>query len=137
MNDLLDRFVAAHRERVQSESGALLSWVPEGDYLSVFFCDEPYYADSVDDFLTAYRSLETQDLIGCKIKGLSCLAMDLQHQIAVVDGDVELRLVLQSAMDRSSEADSSVIRRWYYDLEQRAVALHLRVPRGAFERRAG
>lgn len=87
--------------------------------------------------MTACRSLETQELIGCTIKGLSSLAIDLQHQIEVADGDVELRLVMQTAMGHSSESDSSAIRQWYYDLEQRAVVLHLRVPCGAFERRAG
>ncbi len=41
----------------------------DGDYISVFFNDERCYAVSLNEFLTVYHSIRTDDLVGCKING--------------------------------------------------------------------
>jgi hypothetical protein len=42
----------------------------DGDSLVFYFKDEESYGERVDNFLTVYRSIETDSLVGCQIKGL-------------------------------------------------------------------
>ena len=41
-----------------------------GDFLTYFFRDDRAYEQRVDELLTIYLSMETDELVGCKIKGV-------------------------------------------------------------------
>jgi hypothetical protein len=41
-----------------------------GDALTLFFKDEESYAERIDSLLTVYRSVKTEEVIGCEIKGV-------------------------------------------------------------------
>jgi len=42
----------------------------QGDFLTFFFRDDDAYEKRVDDLLTIYLSESTNELVGCKIKGV-------------------------------------------------------------------
>jgi hypothetical protein len=45
----------------------------DGDFLSVFVRDSSCYAERVDDTLTIYKDDDTDELVGCKLKGIKTL----------------------------------------------------------------
>jgi hypothetical protein len=49
----------------------------------------------LSDHITLYRSLETNEIVGCRIKGISGILEDLPNYIRVKgrNGDVELSLI--------------------------------------------
>jgi hypothetical protein len=118
----LEKAIESRQADLALHSGPMLSYVPRGDYLSVFFLDESYYAERIDDFLTVYRSMESDLLIGCKVKGVSLLAKNVQNEITIDDDDVSL-LVLLPATEANAEA-----KKHYYDVCRKAEILKLTVP---------
>jgi hypothetical protein len=42
----------------------------DGDYVTYFATDELAFEERIDQLLTIYRCMETNALIGCKIKGV-------------------------------------------------------------------
>jgi hypothetical protein len=43
---------------------------PEGDSLTFYFRDDESFAERIDDFLTVYKSIDSNELVGCQVKGL-------------------------------------------------------------------
>jgi hypothetical protein len=43
---------------------------PDGDFLTFYFRGDEHYAERVDELLTIYLSMDGDELIGCKIKGV-------------------------------------------------------------------
>jgi hypothetical protein len=67
---------------------------PDGDFLTLFLQDEEYYAERVDELLTVYHSIATDELIGCEIKGVQRLLETLgEFGMSVEDADVELKFL--------------------------------------------
>ncbi len=54
-------------------------YCPDGDFLTFYMKDEECYAQRVDEHLTVYKSTETDELVGCKIKGVLDLIKSLQN----------------------------------------------------------
>jgi hypothetical protein len=42
----------------------------QGDYVTYYFRNDPCYAQRVDDLLTVFLTFDTNELVGCKIKGI-------------------------------------------------------------------
>ena len=42
----------------------------DGDFVTFYFADDEAYEDRADALVTLYRSFETGNLVGCKIKGV-------------------------------------------------------------------
>ena len=49
---------------------AVPHYFPVGDYVTYYFRDERCYEERVDDLLTVYLSMTTNEVVGCKIKGV-------------------------------------------------------------------
>lgn len=92
-----------------------------GDYLEVFFDDEEYYSDWIDDTLTVFRSLETHELNGCKICNVSFLAQNVSMMMEVKEDRVKLRFLLLNAMGTKPS------REMYWNLEERAGELPVEI----------
>src|ERR1700720_4609324 len=45
-------------------------YTPEGDSLMFYMKDEESYRERIDELLTVYRAVETNEIIGCQIKGV-------------------------------------------------------------------
>jgi hypothetical protein len=83
---------------------------PLGDFVAVHLRDKPFYSERIDDLLTVYKSCDSGELIGCKIKGVSLLAKNIKHMFHITDcGDVQMRLLLFGAMGARQQ-------NYYYEL---------------------
>jgi hypothetical protein len=79
----------------------------EGDSLTFFFKNESYHGERIDDFLTVYRSLETNGLVGCQIKGLpKTLAILGDFGLTISDGQMQLALIFIACMAASPKGES-------------------------------
>ena len=60
----------------------------DGDFVSYFLKDERCYARRVDRLLTLYVSMQSDELVGCKIKGVRRLLKKLgDFGVMIEDGD--------------------------------------------------
>lgn len=69
----------------------------EGDQLTLFFREDLPYAERVDDLLTVYFSDETDELVGCKIKGVSLLVQNVVSIVGVQDDNIDITFLFLSA----------------------------------------
>jgi len=51
----------------------------DGDFMTYYVRDDECYAERVDELLTVYLAMGTDELVGCKIKGVSRLIRRLQE----------------------------------------------------------
>jgi hypothetical protein len=65
----------------------------QADALTAYFEGDADYSERLNDHITLYRSLETNEIVGCRVKGISSLIADLPNYIRVNDGDVELSVL--------------------------------------------
>lgn len=65
----------------------------ESDALTVYFEGDADYSERLNDHITLYRSLETKEVVGCRIKGISDLIEDLPNYIHVNTDGAELSVV--------------------------------------------
>jgi hypothetical protein len=84
---------------------------PDGDFLTVFFLDEPYFARRVDDVLTVYLSMSDEKLVGCKIKGVARILETLGRFGVSLEGE-ELKLSVLFLPGVSTQEDE---RRHHYE----------------------
>ena len=82
----------------------------DGDSLFFYFKENPSYGERVDEFFTLYRSVETQELTGCQIKGIQCILKRLGNfGVRITDyKTVDLRIIFlgyRASVDDSSQAE--------------------------------
>src|ERR1043165_6297455 len=67
----------------------------EADALTVYFEGDADFSERLNDHITLYRSLETKEIVGCRVKGIAGILKDLPNYIKVQgnDGDIELALI--------------------------------------------
>jgi len=85
---------------------------PHGDFLKVLVKPDVAFSDRIDDTLTVYRSIDSLEVVGCKIKGVSLLAENVHTLIDVEGDDVLFKFILLAA-NPSPER-----RQLYYDVSK-------------------
>ena len=79
----------------------------EGDTLTFYFKDEESYRERVDDFLTVYKSIESDKLVGCQLKGLpQALKLLGDFGLIIEDGSIRLGMIFIACMAASPEAEA-------------------------------
>ena len=78
----------------------------ESDSLTVYFEGDPDYSERLNDHVTLYRSLETNEVVGCRIKGIAGILEDLPNYIQVNHGGVQLSILFLAF--RGGTADPQV-----------------------------
>jgi hypothetical protein len=98
----------------------------EGDSLTFFFENVEYYGQRIDDFLTAYRAIDGNGLVGCQIKGLpKALALLGDFKLSVSDGKVLLTMIFIALMAQTPEEDA---RDCYRELGKLAAQQNASIP---------
>lgn len=86
-------------ERYLRENPSAKQFVPycfldkQSDTLTAYFEGDADYSKSLSDHVTLYLSLETHEIVGCRIKGISGIIEDLPNFIRVNHHGVELSIV--------------------------------------------
>lgn len=66
---------------------------PEADALTFYFKPDADYSERLTDHVTLYRSLESKEPVGCRIKGISGIIEDLPNFVHVDCQGIRLSLV--------------------------------------------
>jgi hypothetical protein len=69
---------------------------PEADALTVYFNADPDYSQRLTDHVTLYRSIKTNELVGCRIKGIGGILEDLPNYLHVDHQGAKLSMVFWS-----------------------------------------
>lgn len=116
------------KEALRSEWGKLPdfnvrpSYSSDGDCLSVFFSPSLCYAKRMDGLLTVYLEEGTDELVGCKVKGVSQLIENIQTTIHIKqDGEVQFSLILLAAAGSSREKN------FMYEISQKTQGMTIRI----------
>jgi hypothetical protein len=63
----------------------------QGDFVTYYFRNDPCYAERVDDLLTVFLTFDSNEVVGCKIKGVKHILRTAGNfGVALDDGDVRL-----------------------------------------------
>lgn len=68
------------------------SYDAEEDTLTFYFRNDPDYSKRVDDILTVHLALDSNDLVGCEIKGVRRILEDI-GSFRLMVGDRRVKLV--------------------------------------------
>jgi hypothetical protein len=87
----------------------------EADALTVFFEGDPEYSKRLNDHVTLFLSLDTDEIVGCRIKGITDILQDLPNYIHVEHNGTPLSLVFWSfrggAQDRKTRDAMNLLAR--------------------------
>jgi hypothetical protein len=98
-------------ERFLKENQPAKKFVPycfldkQSDTLTAYFEGDPDYSKRLSEHLTLYLSLETDEIIGCRVKGISGIIEDLPNFIHTNHKGVDLSIVF-FAFTGGAEAES-------------------------------
>ena len=66
-------------------------YFPQGDFVTYYFRNDPCFAQRVDDLLTVFVAFDTNELVGCKIKGVKHILQTAgDFGVCLADGAVRL-----------------------------------------------
>lgn len=112
MADSLAKYMS---ERKCGEFQPIPLYVASGDYLSLYLVEDRCVAQRVDDLLTVYLSMESKDLVGCKIKGIKKILEQANSFGVHLDaGAIKLRFLFFLG---AAFAKDETQRKRYYDLK--------------------
>ena len=101
-------------------------YTPEGDSLMFYMKDEESYRERIDELLTVYRSIETNEIIGCQIKGVRHKLDELsKFFVTVTSTELELGLLFLTYMAMASHDET--VRHSYEFLGEQARNLGARL----------
>jgi hypothetical protein len=116
-------------ESTRAKAGAFQPhplYTPEGDSLTFYLKDEDSYGERIDELLTVYKSCETDEIVGCQIKGVRRKLRELQKfMVTLKDPKLDLGLLFLTYMATS---DSKTARHKYEWLGEQAARLKAAVP---------
>lgn len=100
----------------------------ESDSLTLYFENQPSYGDRIDNFLTVFKSFESDEVVGFELKGIARKMRDLHAMIInAKTARVHVRLIIMTYIAEAPENRAP-----YDDLLQKSSQLNdAAVPVGA------
>jgi|GEM_PF-1583065 len=99
----------------------------EEDAFVFYFRKDPDYARRLNSRVTAYLSVDTDELVGCQIKSVRSVLEDIgSFDVTITHGQVKLKLLFWAFM--SSVSDSPDGRRIVLDLIKAADEQEIEIP---------
>ncbi|MFO7906507.1 MAG: hypothetical protein R6U98_27870 [Pirellulaceae bacterium] len=99
----IDKDLAGILEDCQPEFTPYHKLDRAADALTVYFKDDPDYSKRLTDHVTLYLSIETDKVVGCRIKGISGILENLPNFVHVNHGQTELALVFLPFFGEASD----------------------------------
>jgi hypothetical protein len=101
-------------------------YTAEGDSLTFYVKDEESYGERIDDLLTIYKSIQTDEIVGCQIKGVRRKLDELNKFIVTVKSPkLELGLLFLTYM---ATTESPLARHQYEWFGEQAARLGASLP---------
>lgn len=95
----------------------------ESDTLTAYFEGDADYSKQLNDHITLYLSLETHEIVGCRIKGISGIIQDLPNYIKVRQGNVELSVLFFAFRGGADEETRDMLNGLARVADERNIAL--------------
>jgi hypothetical protein len=92
------------------------------DALTVYFKPDADYSKRLTDHVTLFLSLESGEIVGCRIKGIGDILADLPNFIHAKDSGVELSAIFWSFRGGANQED---VRKAFNDLARAAGRMKL------------
>lgn len=92
--------LAGSAERFQPTT----TYDPDGDCIDFLARPDPFYAERVDDLVTAYYSQETGELVGSLLKGVLAFCKKMSEtmpafEVVIRDGRVQLVHIFRASLE--------------------------------------
>lgn len=81
-----------------------VDYTEESDAANFYFKPDADYSERLTDHVTLFRSLATNDLVGCRIKGVAGILADLPNYIDVKHDGIEFRMLIFSFVGGTDES---------------------------------
>jgi hypothetical protein len=66
-------------------------YFPQGDFVTYYFRNDPCYAQRLDDVITVFLAFGSDELVGCKIKGVKQILQSAGNfDVTIDDGAIKL-----------------------------------------------
>jgi hypothetical protein len=101
----------------------------EGDSLTFIVEDIEYYRDRIDDFLTVFRTMDGDRLIGCQLKGVPEVLKLLGSFDLTINNSVKLTMIFLAFMTKTSKE----CQHFYVDLAYLDAARRAEIPAKALK----
>jgi hypothetical protein len=74
----------------------------------VYFEGDADYSKRLNDHITLYLSLETKEIVGCRIKGIAGILQDLPNYIRINHGSVQLSIIFWAFRGGAEEGSPAI-----------------------------
>lgn len=93
----------------------------DGDCIEFLATPDPFHAERIDDLVTIYRSQETDEIMGCMVKGVSRLQKEILKRlpgfrVEIEQGRVSLTHLFQAGLWMLEETQTKTVARQYQQL---------------------
>lgn len=95
----------------------------DADALTFYFEGDPDFSERLNDHITLYRSMETNEIVGCRVKGVSSILRDLPNYISVNDHGVELSVIFLAYRGGADEDVAEMVNNLAKSAAERRIAL--------------
>lgn len=97
----------------------------DGDFLTFFFRGDDHYEERIDKLLTVYRSMENDELVGWKIKGVRHI-LDTLGKFGIEGDGVRMNfLFLSGAFISGALGQNGDRRKWYEEMSTRTKDIRI------------
>ncbi len=94
----------------------------EADAINVYFSADADFSERMSEHVTLFRSIDTNEVVGCRIKGITGIMQDLPNFLNYDKDGVKLRVIFWSFR---GEVDNEKSRKELIELADKAGDLEL------------
>ncbi len=95
----------------------------QSDTLTFYFEGDPDYSQRLTDHVTLFLSLETNEMVGCRVKGISGLIDDLPNYISINHGGINLSLLFFAFRGGANEDAMKAINELAREAKEREMTI--------------
>ena len=92
-------------DKLAPEFRPYVEYSREADAINFYFKPDPEHSERINEHVTLYRSDLTNEVVGCRVKGISGIVESLPNFVAIDHNDVKLKLIFWSFMGPSDDAE--------------------------------
>jgi len=109
MIDRIEEFI--QQQDMAKEFSPYVELNEQADALTAYFKSDADYSSRLTDHVTLYLSLDNDELIGCRIKGVSGILEDLPNYLSVDHDGVRLSVMFLPYVSAASEEERKMLKK--------------------------
>jgi len=109
MIDRIEEFI--QQQDMAKEFSPYVELNEQADALTAYFKSDADYSKRLTDHVTLYLSLDNDELIGCRIKGVRGILKDLPNYLSVDHDRVRLSVMFLPYVSAASEEEREMLKK--------------------------